>query len=135
MSCDSNIFQNGHFLVNLGEVHPPLVEELCAKMRTPTLSVDWHFVGGRCCVLYLGDHSEAVQQFAQYARWYSDVHFEWRKKEYPQWAKDEEEWIKELGFVPTNCKKYIWSAQDCKPAGMIDIGQAINRGKAAESQA
>lgn len=116
MSCEPEVFRQGHFLVNLGEVHPVLVEELCKRMRTPTLLVDWHFVGGRCCMLYIGTHAEAVAKFAEHAEWYSKVDHLYKKNKYPEFYQD-----------PSFCNYKIWSASDCNPANVIDIGQALHR--------
>ncbi len=115
MCTDPEVFRDGHFLLNLGEIDKPLVEQLLAKMRTPTLLLDWHFCGGRCYVLYLGNHAEAVARFAEFASWYSEENYRIMSAKYPELYSD--------GF----CRRYEWTVADCAEAGMVSIGQVWNR--------
>ncbi len=104
MTCNSYVFRNGVTLVNLREVNPALADQLCERMCTDTLAVDWFFHGGSCIVLYVGQHSEAVRRFAEFAPWYSIAHDEYLRNEYADL------------FQSYPHTKYEWSAADCRPA-------------------
>lgn len=70
MSCDREIFANGHCLVTLMEQPGPMpnatVDRICARLTECTegkVRFDWHPMGGRPYLLYLGDYELAKQAY------------------------------------------------------------------------
>jgi hypothetical protein len=84
-ACDPELFRQGHALValRLGDSHPPLLEELCTRMRTSTLLVDWHYCGGIPVILYVGSLDEARSQLEKNLDWFNNEHLVYMGNTWP----------------------------------------------------
>ena len=69
--CDPEIFQNGQSIAMIGEMDKNDVEALVkAVAKTSGQKVDWHYIGGRAVIFYIGDRSLVQKAFATHDEMY-----------------------------------------------------------------
>jgi hypothetical protein len=83
--CDPEVWRQGHALVCLRETPKHIAEELCKRMRTSTLLVDWHYCGGRPVLLYIGKLEEARSALEKQLTWFNDEVKSYYKTRYPDY--------------------------------------------------
>lgn len=60
--CSQDLYLHGEHIMTIADVPSEKIEEWVVKVRKESKQkVDWHFVGGRACVLYLGNKGRVVQ--------------------------------------------------------------------------
>lgn len=115
MSCDPNIFKNGHALINLGgDSTPEIIDELCCSCNNELREskIDWHYQGGRAMVLYIGKYEEVVPVISKHLPQFNEMTEQYRKHEYPTLYQS---------FSPQTL-----TGEDCYPPNMRTIGQILN---------
>lgn len=85
-SCEAEVWKQGHALlaIKLGDSSKDLIEELCKRMKSPTLLVDWHYCGGVPIILYLGTLEEARSSFEKQLEWFNKEHLAYMRQRWPK---------------------------------------------------
>lgn len=54
--CDKEVFTNGHLVMITHTIPSRLIEKWVKKVaKTSGQRVDWHYAGGRACIMAIGD--------------------------------------------------------------------------------
>jgi hypothetical protein len=75
MSCAPEVFNKGRFLIDMTQSdNMPVAkyDEICLRLTEATsekVIFDWHYMGGRPMLLYLGDHATAKKAFLDTSEW------------------------------------------------------------------
>ena len=123
--CDPEIFRSGHLLIVFRLAKKELVEELCRRMsQTPKVKADWHYVGGRACLLYAGEYADAKAELLKWLPWFNDENYKWLFEEYEH-IREEEAFRKREGWISYREWNGDYDEASIEPPKAIDIGQAI----------
>lgn len=72
--CNSDIYKNGKHIITLSSNTKLIVNQLCEIMNEQACNkcfFDWHYIGGRAVVKYIGDYSTARQILINNLPWYN----------------------------------------------------------------
>lgn len=123
MACDRNIFKEGHFLCTLMWQPGPMpyadLEAVCQRLNEAAkgnVRFDWHPIGGRPQLLYLGEHADAVSVLQEQAAYVMEAINAYGRRYY-----DTCEFPMGRYFPMRELPKLA------EPR-MIDLGQAMDRG-------
>ncbi len=133
MSCDLNVFANGHFLVDLTQQPGPMplatLDTICQRLTAATdgkVVFDWHPIGGRPQLLYLGDHALAKSTFLAASAWIRETADAYAD----QWYAANPD-MRPSGF---RSDLGLPDGPKISEAGMITIGQAMHRDRRGVKQ-
>jgi hypothetical protein len=71
--CDPEVYKDGKAIVMLATMSADDIEELVKKVREASKQkVDWHYVGGRAIVRYIGDRAEVAMAIRRFGHLYDE---------------------------------------------------------------
>ncbi len=130
-TTDPVVFVQGCYLVNLIQQPGPMptstLNRICEHLSAATdnrVRFDWHPIGGRPMLLYLGDHALAKATYlaeGAYLRQEADAYATAWYAEHPDIGT---QWPSTLGLLPPE-------GPEIAEPEMITIGQAMNRERVA----
>lgn len=123
-ACDPEVFRQGHAILVCGSTEKETMEDLIAKLKTPTVLFDWHYMGGVPILLYLGPYTEAVSVLAQHLDWFNDRRWEDSQKE--EWTRTH---IRHFGLEDAKARHYRYKVEDFAAPAMKSLGQCLNAEK------
>lgn len=118
--CNDEVYQKGYCIAVLGAPASAVAQQLVDHLNDtcPSDNVyDWHYVGGRVCVLYLGEHADAEAELLASSDRFVAMCLAYCRAHPLAWMPDE------------HVKRYYRLGPGAiRPPGWRDAGQVMNLG-------